>query len=199
MLTIIGVLLAGGQSRRFGTHKAFAQLNGMFFWESSMNAMKRLTDQQVIISHPELVKVFQQYESYFVCTDDDNVVGKGPLAGMYTTMNHIMGEWYIFLSCDIPFISELVIKQLLRARNNKYLAIIPQVDGKIHPLIGVYHRSSFEYITSQLQNNELKLSALLQKMPVKYMSIEDMGVERKVFCNINSQEDYITLQSNDKI
>jgi molybdopterin-guanine dinucleotide biosynthesis protein A len=195
----VGVLLAGGESRRFGHPKAFASFKGQTFWEHSFHAMKEVTDYQLIISHSNLFKRFSEVAPCQVLKDDEEVKGKGPLAGIYTAMNHEKSEWYVILSCDIPFITKYTIRSLLDLRQPNVKAVIPKINGKLHPLIGVYHHSIFTMIENQLLKHDYKMVTLLEKIEVLYVSEKDLDVDVKIFSNINSQEDYIQYVTNDKI
>jgi molybdopterin-guanine dinucleotide biosynthesis protein A len=84
-------------------------------------------------------------------------------------------------------------------RNPTFKAVIPKVSGKLHPLIGVYHHSIFSLVEKQLTKQEYRIVSLLNKIEVLYVSEKEIGVDRKIFSNINSQEDYKQLLTNDKI
>ncbi|MGM0873421.1 MAG: molybdenum cofactor guanylyltransferase [Bacillota bacterium] len=199
MSETVGVLLAGGESRRFGHPKAFARFKDKSFWEHSYIAMKEVTDHQMIISHPNLIDRFNEVATCLVLKDDEEVKGKGPLAGIYTAMNNKKAEWYVILSCDVPFITEHTIRSLLDLRQPNIKAIIPKINGKLHPLIGIYHHCIFSTIEKQLSKHKYKMVSLLEEIDVLYVSEKDICVELKIFSNINSQEDYTQLLTNDKI
>ncbi len=56
----IGVLLAGGMSRRFGAAKAFAPINGKPMFAYSLEALQAVAAQSLIVSHPELTARFKR-------------------------------------------------------------------------------------------------------------------------------------------
>jgi molybdopterin-guanine dinucleotide biosynthesis protein A len=195
----VGVLLAGGESSRFGQPKVFAKYKGKSFWEHSYEVLKAETDHQLVISRTDLVDKMKETATCQVILDDVEVIGKGPLAGIYTAMNHEKAEWYFILSCDVPLITNCLIRSLLDLRNPTFKAVIPKVNGKLHPLIGVYHHSIFSLVEKQLTKQEYRIVSLLNKIEVLYVSEKEIGVDRKIFSNINSQEDYKQLLTNDKI
>jgi len=199
LIETLGVLLAGGQSRRFGSPKAFATYKGKEFWEYSLQALKSSTESQAIISHPSLIEKFKKQTNIKVLYDDPIVQGKGPLAGIYTAMKDEKAEWFVFLSCDIPLITDKVLSTLLTYRSEGAKIIIPKINGKLHPLIGIYHYSIQSVVEKQLLNNELKVMSLFEKVPVYYVLQHQLGVESKIFSNINSPNDYVEILKNDKI
>lgn len=199
MQQIIGVLLAGGESRRFGQPKAFAEYNGKKFWHYSMQALKETTEKQVIVSHQNLLKKFTEETKVNVITDDHQFVGAGPKAGVYTAMKIEVSEWFVILSCDIPLISGEVIKKLLAYIYSGKKVIIPNIEGKLHPLVGVYHHSVFPLIEKQLENKDRKMMTLLNQVNVLFVTEKELNIDPKIFSNINSPKDYGMLLNNDKI
>ncbi|MGM7720150.1 molybdenum cofactor guanylyltransferase [Metabacillus sp. Hm71] len=199
MKETIGVLLAGGESRRFGHHKAFASYQGKFFWEHSFSVLKAVSDKQIIISHPNIAGKLKDAVLCPVLLDEPDVKGKGPMAGMITAMNHVQAEWYVFLACDIPLITNQAVLRLLHFRQHDIKAIIPKINGRLQPLTGVYHHSIYSLMKEQLENHEYRIISLLEKIEVLYVTEKDLQVDPSIFRNVNSQEDYTELHTNGKI
>ncbi|TXC92176.1 molybdenum cofactor guanylyltransferase [Metabacillus litoralis] len=197
MYNTLGVLLAGGESRRFGQPKAFATYKKQYFWEISYQAIKKVTDTNIIISQSAYIDRFTRENSVSVYEDESPYKGKGPLAGIYTAMKKEQAEWYIVLSCDIPQITSKTLENLLKFRSNHIQAIIPKISGRIQPLVGVYHSSIFPEIENQLLTNQLKLTNLLDLIDVCYVNEQDLMINQEVFSNINTQSDYHKLLNND--
>ena len=199
MYQTMGVLLAGGESRRFGKPKAFADYNGRKFWHYSMEVLKETTEQQIIISNQELQMRFHEETCIKVLTDDRKFEGDGPKAGIYSAMKNEVSEWFVILSCDIPLISADIIHNLLTLAGSDKKIIIPKIEGKIHPLVGVYHHSLFPLIERQLENHDRKMMTLFNQVNVLYVTEEELQVDPKIFSNINSPKDYGMLLNNGKI
>lgn len=199
MTHIIGVLLAGGESRRFGQPKAFAEYNSKFFWQHSMHALKETTERQLIISHQNLLERFKEETGEIVLMDDPKFKGDGPMAGIYTAMKNEKSEWYLILSCDIPLISADLIHKLQTFITPDKKIIIPNIEGKLHPLVGVYHYSVYPLIERQLENKERKMMKLLNQVEVRYVTEKELQTDPKIFSNINSPYDYGMLLNNGKI
>ena len=58
MTVLVGILLAGGLSRRYGSPKAFAEIEGELFYERAYNALAAVCGDVIIISRPELIDHF---------------------------------------------------------------------------------------------------------------------------------------------
>lgn len=130
-----GILLAGGQSRRFGSDKAFALHGGKPFYEYSYEALQPFCDEIIVAARAEFAARFPA--GYFVIEDNEMYAGQGPLAGILSAMEALEADRYIVLPCDMPFIRPDMIGSLL-ARHTGGVAAV-EFDGARHPLISVWH------------------------------------------------------------
>lgn len=184
---IAGILLAGGQSRRFGSPKAFLQMDGKYFYQYSVDSMREIVNSIVIVTNTDLKASFYAEEDTFtIITDQKNVKGLGPLAGICTGMKYISADWYMTAPIDVPFINTAVFHTLLSYKKDGVDAIVPVVSGEIQPLIAIYHHRVKEVILDQLQKELLSAHQLLENSHVIYVPIE----EERCFYNINRREDY---------
>lgn len=185
---IIGIVLSGGQSRRFGSPKAFARKDGKYFYQYSIDALSSVVDSFVLVTNPTLISKFlyEQEVNFAIITDKKEYDGLGPLAGIFSGMEYIRGDWYVISPIDVPFINRNIFQSLLLHRDKNIDAIIPVVSGKIQPLLSIYHYRVKRLIQLQLESNTLSVQELLKKCRVKYVSME----EEKAFYNINRRSDY---------
>ncbi|KAA0550143.1 molybdenum cofactor guanylyltransferase [Bacillus sp. BGMRC 2118] len=199
MESICGVILSGGESRRFGKPKAFELYHGKAFWEYSLQAIKKVTSKQIIVSHVNLYNQFKESieGSIQLILDEEEVRGLGPMAGLYSAMKHVKADWYVLLSCDIPKINEATISKLLSLRQKGDEAIIPVIRERMQPLIAVYHQSVYEKLESQLQQHNLKMMFLLENIHARYVS-EELDHVIASFENINQPQDLSNLINDEK-
>lgn len=185
---IIGIVLSGGQSRRFGSPKAFARKDGKYFYQYSIDALSSVVDSFVLVTNPTLIGKFlyEQEVNFAIITDKKEYEGLGPLAGIFSGMEYIRGDWYVISPIDVPFINGNIFQSLLLHRDKNIDAIIPVVSGKIQPLLSIYHYRVKRLIQLQLKSNTLSVQELLKKCRVKYVSME----EEKACYNINRRSDY---------
>jgi molybdopterin-guanine dinucleotide biosynthesis protein A len=196
---IAGIILSGGESRRFGKPKAFATYKGIPFWKQSFLAMKNVTDSQLIVSHESLIDRFAEITDLPVILDDSSVRGKGPMAGIYSGMQDIQADWYVVLSCDIPAINEEVISKLLSFRSASVDTIIPVINDRFQPLVGIYHSSTIATMKELLLNNDFRVISLLKQVKTLYLSETELQVDPSLFQNINDQEAYNELINKSSI
>ncbi|GGA80996.1 molybdenum cofactor guanylyltransferase [Ornithinibacillus halotolerans] len=185
--SIGGIILAGGRSRRFGEQKAFVERAGLPFYHYAINAMKPIVDSMVLVTNDELIHRFQETKPFLsIITDVDNYAGLGPLAGIYSGMDHLDAELYLVSPIDVPFIETSVYHSLLNHFENGVDAIIPVVKGKMQPITSIFHQSLKSKIKDQLDQKALSPKQLFSKANVRFV---EMDYDR-AFLNINYQADY---------
>ena len=95
-MRLLGAILAGGQSRRFGSDKAAALVDGT-----------RLIDRVAasLGEQCEAVVVCGRNEAEWQCLADRPTSGLGPLAGLNAVLAHAAGQGFdavLASGCDIP-------------------------------------------------------------------------------------------------
>ncbi|QXJ37763.1 putative molybdenum cofactor guanylyltransferase [Parageobacillus caldoxylosilyticus] len=185
-----GVVLAGGQSRRFGSPKAFAKFKGKYFFEIAVETLRTVAEDIYIVSHPSLVDCFRQKTVEKVIMDDERYRGQGPLAGIYTVMKKSEAEWIFVLPCDMPYMRPEVAEKLAKYANEKFDAIICAHFGRIQPLVGMYHRRTFEQIEKLLQAKDNRMKSLLHRCHVRYVTEQDFWENEIVFRNVNKPNEF---------
>ncbi|MCT2535888.1 molybdenum cofactor guanylyltransferase [Aquibacillus koreensis] len=183
---VAGIILAGGQSRRFGSPKAFAKRGNLPFYQYSIDALKSHTSTILLVTSPILSESFEQIDSSVHVITDQVYQGNGPLAGIYTGMDKQEANWYIVVPIDVPFIQAAIIKQLIDQIDYTKEAIVPIVKGKMQPLLALYRGSIKEIILDQLDHSQRSMQQLHDRINVKYVKMND----EMPFININRQEDY---------
>lgn len=97
---VAGVVLAGGQSRRFGRDKAEAQLGGISLLDWSLSALA---------PHADLLLISGRPHPLHVSVADRPGAGYGPLGGLAGAMVEAAERGYshiLSLPCDTPHLPE---------------------------------------------------------------------------------------------
>ncbi|SFM01052.1 molybdenum cofactor guanylyltransferase [Marinobacter zhejiangensis] len=140
-MNAIGILLAGGEARRMGGVDKGRQL-----WQGAPMADSIAATFRAVL--PELIVSTAKPDTYYaelatqLVTDDPHFRGQGPLAGLLTAMRRAGELGYsevLVCPCDTPRVSAGLLQHLL----DGYAAgdgrpVIADVDGRVHPLHGVY-------------------------------------------------------------
>ncbi|ABO66025.1 molybdenum cofactor guanylyltransferase [Geobacillus thermodenitrificans] len=188
--TIAGAVLAGGQSRRFGRPKAFALHQGAPFFTLSVAALAPIVDELYIISHPSLVDEFRRQTDIPVLLDMERYRGCGPLAGIYTAMEWSQSDWVFVLPCDMPYMRKEVTERLAAYADSAFDAIVPLHGDRTEPLVALYHQRLGSVIAELLDAGERRMTALLDRVRVRYVDTNELAQEQKVWRNVNTQQEY---------
>ncbi len=192
---ITGILLAGGESRRFGSHKAFAKLNQKYFYEYAIEALEGNVGKVFIVSHPTLVEQFRSQTTVEVIQDLPGLKGNGPLAGMFTVMQKEASDWYVVLPCDTPFVTDELVQQLITFTKDQSIdAVVPVINGRQQPIIAVYHSRVAKKIEQMLKERHFKMSHLLDSCHVRFVTNQDLQLQGLEFENINNQTEFEKIQ-----
>lgn len=189
--TIAGILLAGGESSRFGSPKMFTIYRDKPFYQWCLEAISPYMNQVSIVTKPSYIYEFTNTlsDEVSVITDLPSVRGKGPLAGMLSAMEHAESMWYFVIPIDVPCMTRHIVQSIINEVHPGVQAVIPVVNNQLQPLIGLYHYSVKSVIQSLLQTNKQAVHRLLAKIHVQTVTIS----ESKPFININNQQDYMDL------
>lgn len=185
-----GILLAGGESRRFGSPKAFAQKDNRYFYEWAYDALASVSEQVVIVALPNTVDRFKP--DLTVIKDDIQYAGKGPLAGLYTAMQYVTAQRYMVLPCDMPYITADVCKHVVNEAVNHDGVCAVQLNGQAHPLVSCWSASMLENISDALSRNQLGVMKLLSGVNTAWLDGKQLAAEAEtIFYNINGIDQWM--------
>ncbi|RHW17560.1 molybdenum cofactor guanylyltransferase [Sphingomonas gilva] len=114
MSRILGAILAGGESRRFGADKAEALLGGRTLIEHAERAIARQVDATIIVGRGPI--------------GDRPHAGLGPLGGLNAALHHARAhglELVASIGCDTPVLPADLVERLHGAGAPCYLAAMP--------------------------------------------------------------------------
>jgi len=96
MTRLLGVVLAGGQARRFGRDKALATLAGVALLDHAAQALRPVTDDIAVVGRDS---------PNYVSIADRPTAGLGPLGGLCGALLHARDRHFdaiLSLPCDTP-------------------------------------------------------------------------------------------------
>jgi len=191
--TII-VILAGGQSRRFGGgYKTLYKLNNISILDRIIQNFKKLK--------MELVLNVNSNEDQFLKTGlhlikDEHENFQGPLAGIYSSMKWTLEnrkniEWIFTSPSDTPFIDNSLVNKFLKTKYiDKTKIILANSSNKTHPVIGMWHISLFKSLEDFLVKENRKIMLWVEEQ-----NYEILNFENKIyFFNINYKEDILRAE-----
>lgn len=185
----VGVILAGGESRRFGSPKAFANFRGIPMYQHVQTVLEPFVEHLIIISHPKLFERFSNDSSLLVLQDLPPFQGKGPLAGIYSALTLVESEDFLIFPCDAPLIKKTYIEWLLIRAKERPSApgIIPNFHSQFQPLMGYYRKSCLPFLKVLLESDQLRVRDLIESAQIPVLEVPD-DVAGATFYNVNTQQ-----------
>ncbi len=182
-----GVLLAGGQSRRFGSNKALARLGDGQLIERPARILAELFDQRLLVTNTP-----QLYEFLHWPMTPDLSPGGGPLSGIEAALSRAATPYLFVAACDMPHLDRALITHLCTLAPG-YDAVIPMTARGLEPLHGVYARTALPTISAALAAGTRKLQDVLATLKVRAVGEAEMlavsTTALQSFSNINTVND----------
>lgn len=192
---ITGIILSGGLSSRMGVDKGLLKIGYKSIIERLSTLMSRLF-QNILISTND----FERYNFISSPMVADIYKGFGPISGIHATLVASKTEKNFILSCDMPLISEEMIRYIVEFNSTKQISV-PFADGRSQYLCGVYNKSVISIIEKMINNStESKNNKGKSNTSVKQL-IENANAEiieteslpffnENIFFNMNTTSDY---------
>jgi len=186
---ILGVVLAGGKSKRFGEDKSQVKLHGKILIEYILSEiMDQFNEILVVTNNPIRFK-----DSSKILTTKDFEEGLGPLGGILTAMKWIKDqkkdyEWISTFPSDTPFFTNKELKifyENIDIKKSK-LFFIKNKETR-HNIFGLWSLDLLKKLETDLQKGERKVEVWADTVGVETINIE--YEKRDPFFNINTKED----------
>ena len=197
---ILGVVLAGGKSQRFGQNKTQVKLKNQLLIDY---ILKEIVDEfkETLIIANEPIK-FMKSKSISVIKDYQ--IGLGPLGGVLTAMKWIKQnnknyKWISTFPSDTPFFTKKELKYFYKniRINDGKLFFIKNEDTR-HNIFGLWSLDLMEQLESDILKGERKVEFWANTIGVNTVNIEHKNPDP--FFNINTKDDLkkaIEIMKND--
>jgi molybdopterin-guanine dinucleotide biosynthesis protein A len=183
-----GVILAGGKSRRFGSNKALALLNGKPVIQHVAEIITSLFSSCLVVTNTP-----EEYAFLELPMVGDIFPDAGPLAGIHAALSHIAEPQAFVTACDMPFLDAGLVQFLCSVADTVNChAVIPHPDDRPQPLYAIYHKSSLTLLGKNLQNCKRGIIETLTELNVYWIDEETILShvnDLATFHNVNQPED----------
>jgi molybdopterin-guanine dinucleotide biosynthesis protein A len=182
-----GIILAGGKASRMGgaCNKAMLEVGGKKFIDRQLDVLRRVFSNVMIVTDKR--ELYKGYEDLIITTDIHE--GKGPLGGIEAGLTASATLKNFVIACDMPFVDEQLIRYIMDQKDHDI--VVPQIDGKFHPLLGMYSKDCLTVISEQIQQGDFRVHALFPKLRTRLLSKEDLSAfGLKVLTNINTPQEW---------
>jgi molybdenum cofactor guanylyltransferase len=168
---LTGILLVGGASRRFGSPKALAELDGETLAERAWRVLGEACDERIAVG-----KVSDALPLPFPLVDDASEV-RAPIAGVVAGLRAATHDVAVVLPVDCPFVDAHSLQALAHACRD---AAVPETG----PLPGAYRRRALAVLERRLAANELALRDALGELDVAVVPLDPAQL-----VNVNTRAD----------
>jgi molybdenum cofactor guanylyltransferase len=112
--SVVGIVLAGGRSRRFGRDKLAEDLGGRPLLHHPVSALLEVCDRVVVVLAPDAEEP-PMPTGASVAFARDAVEDEGPLRGLSAGLAVANAEWAVVAGGDMPDLQPRVLLEMLRA------------------------------------------------------------------------------------
>ncbi len=191
-----GIILAGGLSSRMGSNKALLPLDGSTVLEHVASAIAPAVSRVIVAAGPNA----NAYQALGYTCVEDGYPGKGPLAGLHAALEASETEWNLACACDMPLVqpSLFTTLQRLAVSDKTHPAMVPRLEGRVHPLVGIYHIDVLPSLEQCLIEDRLRVTRWLEEIGCRYVEAEDLekaGIRDAAaqLINMNTMQEYQDL------
>jgi molybdopterin-guanine dinucleotide biosynthesis protein A len=185
------IVLCGGRSTRMGTDKASLPIGDETMLARTVRLLTNivLADQIVVVaaadqqvgSIPDAVRVVV-----------DARPNRGPLEGLAAGLRSCQAELNFVTSCDAPLLVPEFVDRLF-ARIDDCDCVVPSDQDRQYVLSAVYRRSVLGAVEQMLENDDLRMRRLIEKVNCRTIDVEqfrDVDPQLLTLENVNSPEDF---------
>lgn len=182
-------ILAGGNSSRMGTDKGVLLFRGKPLVQHVIDELSKVFSEIVIVSNNP------DYTQFGLEVIPDTIKGVGPLGGILSGLKYSNSQWNFFTACDMPFISEKLIRSL-NADKEDSDAVVPFHDLRYEPLCAFYHKKVYGLFYQQALEGNYSLNKILSGLNVKKVNISEESLANdSVFENFNYRSDLTKFET----
>lgn len=200
---VTGIVIAGGRSLRMGSDKALVELAGKPLAGWVLDALRAVTDDQLIVTRQALGHGLSRFGVPVVV---DRLEARGPLTGLHAGLKAAESDLCLVVACDMPLVRESLLILLARSIG-VYHAAIPYVgegspplpghfltarDAGLQPLLAAYRRRAIEPLEKVLRGGTVPTGVLPAIIPSRIVQPEvwrEADPDARSFFNVNTPED----------
>jgi molybdopterin-guanine dinucleotide biosynthesis protein A len=185
VIPVYGLILAGGSSSRMQRDKAALPYHG-----------KSQLDRAFELASRHLSKVFVSVRASQTSDPTraqrpmivDRIPGEGPIVGIRSALAAYPDIAWLVLACDLPFLSDAALSQLLRERDTDGLATAYRSahDGLPEPLCAIWEPAAGPALASYQNDGGRCPRKFLIRHAVRLLE----PLDRRALDNVNTPEEY---------
>ena len=186
---ILGVVLAGGKSQRFGQDKSQVKLNGKILIDYVLSEIIDEFKETLIVANNDI----NFMKSKKISSTKDIKEGIGPLGGVLSAMKWIKQNnkeytWISTFPSDTPFFTKKELRifyENIQIKKNKLFFI--KSNETRHNIFGLWSLELIDQLESDLLKGERKVEDWANSIGVSIINIDHQNIDP--FFNINTKDD----------
>tara|TARA_B100000427_G_scaffold305265_1_gene291138 strand:- start:491 stop:1099 length:609 start_codon:yes stop_codon:yes gene_type:complete len=195
---ILGIVLAGGRSQRFGEDKSQVKLDGKILIDHILNEISDGFKEILIVSNNKIK--FKHSDNISMIRDLKK--DQGPLGGILSAMKWIKEKrknykWISTFPVDTPFFKKEILQNFLHEINlEESKLFFIKSNNTVHNIFGIWSIDLMEKLEEDLNNGDRKVESWANSVGAKVISME--FINEDPFFNINTKEDFKKAQKKIK-
>lgn len=198
--SVSSVILAGGYGKRMGGEKLFMMMNSLPLVVKVIRRVQSFSEEIFLSVAPRQISyvsmilsgIISQYNLRLV---EDGREWNGPLAGIYAGLKEASFPWVFVCACDMPCISDAVVRTLWHRGGSPWaFVIVPRIGGYYEPLHAFYNKACLPAVKKKLDDGQRKITAFYDAVPVSAVDekfFAHLPEYKKSFGNLNSKNDIL--------
>lgn len=190
---ILGVVLAGGQSSRYGSDKAFADLGGVSLVRRASRTLGAVAERVVVVAND-----MARHATEGLAVRPDLVPRIGPLGGLHTGLAWAAEEGLrgvVVLATDMPFVPASLLGEIV-GRLGPVVAAVPASRGPrgFEPLCAAYDVGCLPAVQAAVDRSDRAVVSFFRDVQVHVVEPEEVsahGDPDTMFFNVNRREDHL--------
>ncbi len=189
----VGVVLAGGSSRRMGRDKTLLAAGGESLPERTARRLAAVCAEVAVADRgrgllPGLPSLADG-------------PGRGPAAGILGAAEAYPGRRLLVLACDLPRVPERLLAALARSPEADW--VVPRWREGVEPLCALYGPAALAALSRRVERGLFALHRLAEEdLAVRILEESELapfGDPQEIFLNLNAPEDWERYVASDSI
>ena len=187
---ILGTVLAGGKSQRFGEDKSQVKLGGKLLIDYILSEIIDEFNEILVVSN-NLIN-FKECKKISLIKDFKKDLG--PLGGVLTAMKWVKEnnkdyQWISTFPADTPFFKNQILKDFLKKINiEEGKLFFIKSNNTRHNIFGLWSIDLMDKLEEDLDKGERKVEVWANSIGVKNINMK--FEDKDPFFNINTKEDF---------
>ena len=186
---ILGTVLAGGKSQRFGEDKSQVRLKGKLLIDYILSEIKDEFKEILIVSNNKIH--FKNSEKISIIADFEK--GQGPLGGVLSAMKWVKQKnkdykWISTFPADTPFFKREILQKFFKEiKIEESRLFFIKSNNTRHNIFGLWSIDLLGELEEDLKKGDRKVELWANKVGVKVIDMK--FINEDPFFNINTKED----------